>query len=64
MSNQTMNYDFDRLIEEARMHRTAAIGNAIVSVMTGIGSGVKSIFDFGSGKADVSKQQTRELQTH
>ena len=64
MSNRTLNYEFDRLIEEARMQRTAAIGSAIVSLIMAVGSGLMSVFAFGFGKADASKQQTHKLRTH
>ena len=44
MSNRTSYHDFDQLIQEARMQRTAAIGNAIAGFASAIGAGLKSAF--------------------
>ena len=41
MSNSTTNYDFDQLIRDARLQRTAAIAGALVQGVQAIGNALK-----------------------
>jgi hypothetical protein len=40
----TINHDFDKLIEHARLQRNAAIGTMLVDAAVAIGKGVKRVF--------------------
>ena len=59
MSERNVNLDFDRMIHEARMQRTAAIGNAIVSVATAVSHWVKKIIGLQHSVEASNERQAR-----
>ena len=53
----TLNYnDFDQLIREARLQRSAALAQAIVAAATAIGNAVKSAFGVTAPNSTLPKQ--------
>ena len=56
-TTNTLNYhDFDQLIREARLQRSAALAQAIVAAAMAIGNAVKSVFGAAVPKATLPKQ--------
>ena len=46
MTHSTTNHDFEQLIRDARLQRTATIANALVQGIAAIGAGLKNAFVF------------------
>lgn len=56
MRNSTsVNYDFDEMIREARLQRTAAIAHGIVDAAAAIGHAVRSVFGMSARKSTLAK---------
>jgi hypothetical protein len=62
MTTPTINrYDIDRLIEEARLQRSAAIGRALVKSAETIGTAIKSAFGFDRPLEPMATRHTLNL---
>ena len=59
MSQRTSTLDFNRMIQEARMQRTAEIGHAIVQLAHAVGNGVRRLLGL-----DRSHKTGQERRTH
>ena len=54
----TLSYDFDEMIRQARLQRTAAIAHGLVDAAIAIGKAFKSAFGSATPKTTLVKQGT------
>lgn len=59
MSQRNSTLDFNRMIQEARMQRTAAIGHAIVQLANAVGDGVRRVLGLDRSHKMGQERQTR-----